>query len=114
MMGGPPPPEFRFVRVVGPTGRSRDAPFMLDTGADIGIIPRAMAYYLELPELGQDHVTGVSGTNAQEIVGAQLYVEGLGPFDVEMIVSPSTAALGRDVIAQIGMSIPGAMEPGEG
>ena len=110
MGGPPPPPEWRMVRVVGPTGVYSDSPFMLDSGADIGLIPAAIAYRLQLEAWGEASVSGVGGTQRQEVVEAKIYVEGVGPFDVQMIVTPNVRALGRDIIAQIGMVFPGSLE----
>jgi hypothetical protein len=101
-----PPPEWRFVRVVGPTGRYADHPFMLDSGADVGLIPLPVARRLALEYLGPSTVTNSRDRAEQDTVAADLYVEGQGPFHVEMLVSGGVFALGRDVIGQIGMSIP--------
>ncbi|HTT74201.1 MAG TPA: hypothetical protein VMG99_08715 [Thermoplasmata archaeon] len=107
MIGSVPPPEWRFVRVVGPTGHYADYPFMLDSGADIGLITGGLARRLGLDVVGDARVDNAASSAVQELVAAEIYVEGQGPYDVQMLVSQSVNALGRDMITKIGMEIPG-------
>lgn len=88
-----PPAPVLSVRVGAAAGRwSAALPFLVDTGADITVIPARLARELQLPVVGETAIQGATGKAARvPIYRAEL---GVG----NMTLSAQVAALGREML----------------
>jgi predicted aspartyl protease len=89
---------------------ARDAivlPFMVDTGADITVVPESVALHLRLPVLGQMKAQGFGGDwRTLKVYAAELQVVAYsGSFRV--LAGGSEALLGRDVLRHVRIVLDG-------
>lgn len=88
-----PPAPVLPVRVGMPAGQWAAAvPFLVDTGADITVIPARLARDLDLPPVGEMLIEGATGRTAKvPIYRAELEIGGIA-------MSAQVAALGRETL----------------
>ncbi len=86
---------------IGATAGSEDAAVvaLVDTGADITLIPDRLARQLRLPAVGEVTVRGVTGARRVSIYGAELEIAGTN-VAVRAAGLGTDTLIGRDVINQ--------------
>lgn len=96
--GRTPPAPVLPVRVSGPRGQGGAAsPALVDTGADMSVIPAALARELRLPVVGELRVRGVTGSERVPLYGIELEVAGT-TVTVQAAAIGAHMLVGRDVL----------------
>lgn len=96
--GRTPPAPVLPVRVAGPGGGGAAAtPALVDTGADMSVIPARLAKDLRLPVVGELRVRGVTGSQRVSLYGVELDVAGI-TVAVQAAAMGTHMLLGRDVL----------------
>lgn len=86
------------VRVTGPGGQGGAAsPALVDTGADMSVIPARLARELRLPVVGELRVRGVTGSERVPLYGVELEVGGM-TVTVQAAAIGTHMLVGRDVL----------------
>ena len=93
-----PPAPVLPVRI-GVGGARRDATLraLIDTGADVSLIPARVARELRLPVVGQIKIRGVTGRTSVDLYGADLEVAG-SSIRVQLAGLGDEILLGRDIV----------------
>jgi predicted aspartyl protease len=105
-----PPAPVLPVRVAGPDRRwGAAAPALVDTGADLSVIPAALARDLRLPAVGTLRVRGVTGIERVPLHAVELEVAGIA-VTVQMAAIGAQLLVGRDVLNRWTLRLRGAEE----
>jgi predicted aspartyl protease len=70
---------------------------LVDSGAELSVMPERLARSLRLPVLGEVTVMGVAGSRRARIYGAELEIDGLS-LAIEVAGVGTQTLLGRDVL----------------
>lgn len=70
---------------------------LVDSGADITVLPEGVADALDLPQIGELTVRGIGGTRRVPVYAAEVEVTGWRRL-VEVVAVGDEALLGRDVL----------------
>lgn len=83
----------------GPPGApaSAAAAALVDSGAELSVVPERLARSLRLPVIGEVTVQGVAGARRARIYRAELEVNGVG-LSIEVAGVGTHTLLGRDVL----------------
>lgn len=84
-----------FGRVGAPARAAAAA--LVDTGAELSVMPERLARSLRLPVIGEVTVQGVAGSRRARIYGAELEVNGIS-LAIEVAGVGTHTLLGRDVL----------------
>ncbi|HXF81452.1 MAG TPA: aspartyl protease family protein [bacterium] len=93
-----PPAPVLPVRIAGPNrSAGAAAPALVDTGADLSVIPAALARDLRLAAVGTLRVRGVTGIERVPLYAVELEVAGLA-VTLPMAAIGTHLLIGRDVL----------------
>jgi hypothetical protein len=70
---------------------------LVDSGAELSVLPERLARNLRLPVLGEVTVQGVAGSRRARIYGAELEINGIS-LSIEVAGVGTHTLLGRDVL----------------
>lgn len=103
-----PPAPILFLRLSPPEGApSIGLPALVDTGADVSVVPEAVAQSLGLPIIGQLHIRGVGGqAQAANVHAATVECAGVTAL-CEVVGFGDEALLGRDLLNRWTMVLDG-------
>lgn len=85
----------RFGRAGAPASAAAAA--LVDSGAELSVMPERLARSLRLPVIGEVTVQGVAGARRARIYRAELEVNGIG-LSIEVAGVGTHTLLGRDVL----------------
>lgn len=97
------------VKIRSARGATTAAPAIVDTGADISVLPARLARDLRLPVVGEAAVHGVTGSERVTLYSTEIEIDGIS-VPVEALGVGTHTLIGRDVINRWTLVLRGPQE----
>jgi predicted aspartyl protease len=105
-----PPAPVVAVGVEGPAGMRVLCPMLIDTGADLSLLPEVLVHHLGLPQVDRTTVVGLGGGRRHATVHAGWLVLPGARILARLVAFADEAILGRDVLASLVVRLHGPRE----